>query len=307
MPGQRMRSVFVRDGRVSDSLDEDEEAPSGGESCAEFKRCAICKKTAQFGRSAVQDHQTKGDQPFQALVSRQVRIQPPAPVEASSFAPLQGRKVLTFSDSRQVAARLAPNLQLYTDRDWLRPLIAWGYRRLQGLASMERQLNLDDLYFAVLLAAKSLNVRLGPEVKSGESFGADRTVAEAVENGALEDHTKLLELCIKLRSERPPEALLDNVVTTVRDRFLGFEALALASFAERRDHTGKLESLPDIPGIIDTAEAKVGLARAWLRCWQGPGFWLNAMPPCLVEAAAVSRFQHRRTEGQICCDGGCAW
>ena len=279
MPGLRMRSVFIRGGRISDSVAEDEEVPNAGESCAQFKRCSICKKTAQFDRSSVQDHQTKGDQPFQALVSRQVQIQPPAPVEASSFAPLQGRKVLTFSDSRQVAARLAPNLQLYTDRDSLRPLIAWGYKRLQGLASMERLLNLDDLYLAVLLASKSLNVRLRPEVKSGESFGADRTVAVAVENGALEDDTVLLELCMELRTERPPEALLDNIVTTVRDRFLGFEALALASFAERQNHTGKLELLPDIPGIVDTAEAKVGLARAWLRCWQGRGFWLNAMPP----------------------------
>ena len=67
MPGQRMRSVFIRDGRVSNSLDEDEEAPSGIESCAQFVRCAVCKKTARFGRSSVQDHQTKGDQPFQAL------------------------------------------------------------------------------------------------------------------------------------------------------------------------------------------------------------------------------------------------
>ena len=274
-----MRSVFIRDGRVSDSLDEDEETPSDADSCVQFKRCAVCKQTTRFGGSYVQDHQTKGDQPFQALVSRQVQIQPPAPVEASSFAPLQGRKVLTFSDSRQVAARLAPNLQLYSDRDSLRPLIAWGYRRLQGLASMDRLLNLDDLYLAVLLASKSLNVRLRPEVKSGESFGADRTVAEAVENGVLKDDAALLGLCIELRSERPPEALLDNVVTTVRDRFLGFEALALASMAERRDHTAKLELLPDIPGIIDTAKAKVGLARAWLRCWQGRGFWLNAMPP----------------------------
>ena len=277
--GKRMRSVFIRDGRVSDSLDEDEEAPSDADSCAQFKRCAVCKKTAQFGRSSVQDHQTKGDQPFQALISRQVQIQPPAPVEASSFAPLQGRKVLTFSDSRQVAARLAPNLQLYSDRDSLRPLIAWGYRRLQGLTSMEQVPSLDDLYLAVLLASKNLNVRLRPEVKSGESFGADRTVATAVENGVLEDDAALLGLCMELRSERPPEALLDNVVTTVRDRFLGFEALALASIVERRDHTGKLELLPDIPGIIDSAEAKVGLARAWLRCWQGQGFWLNAMPP----------------------------
>ena len=279
MRGQRMRSVFIRDGRVSDSVDEDEEAPNDAESCSQFIKCAVCKKTARFGRSYVQDHQTKGDQPFQALVSRQVQIQPPAPVEASRFAPLQGRKVLTFSDSRQVAARLAPNLQLYSDRDSLRPLIAWGYRRLQGLSSMERLLSLDDLYLAVLLASKSLKVRLRPEIKSGESFSADRIVSSAVENGVLEDDAALLSLCMELRSERPPEALLDNVVTTVRDRFLGFEALALASIAERREHTGKLGVLPDIPGIIESVEAKVELARAWLRCWQGRGFWLNAMPP----------------------------
>ena len=279
MRGERMRSVFIRGGRVSDSVDEDEEARIDAESCAQFIKCAVCKKTARFGRSYVQDHQTKGDQPFQALVSRQIQIQPPAPVEVSSFAPLQGRKVLTFSDSRQVAARLAPNLQLYSDRDSLRPLIAWGYRRLQGLPSLERLLNLDDLYLAVLLASKSLNVRLRPEIKSGESFAADRIVAGAVENGVLEDDAALLGLCIELRSERPPEALLDNMVTTVRNRFLGFEALALASISERRDHTAKLDRLPVIPGLIETSEAKIGLTRAWLRCWQARGFWLNAMPP----------------------------
>lgn len=65
---------------------------------------------AGFGRSSVQDHQTKGDQPFQALVTRQIEVQPPS-APYSDFAPLRGRKVLAFSDSRQVAARLAPNLQ----------------------------------------------------------------------------------------------------------------------------------------------------------------------------------------------------
>ena len=239
IPGQRMRSVFIRGGRVSDSVDENEEAANDAESCAQFVKCAVCKKIARFGRSYVQDHQTKGDQPFQALVSRQIQIQPPGPVEASSFAPLQGRKVLTFSDSRQVAARLAPNLQLYSDRDSLRPLIAWGYRRLQGLPSMEQLLSLDDLYLAVLLASKSLNVRLRPEIKSGESFNADRIVADAVENGVLKDDAALLTLFMELRTERPPEAFLDNIVTTVRNRFLGFEALALASIVERRDHTQK--------------------------------------------------------------------
>jgi hypothetical protein len=90
----------------------------------------MCNKT-QRGRTTVQDHQTKGDQPFQALVSRQIRIQPGNAVKASRFAPLRGRKVLVFSDSRQVAARLAPNLQMYSTRDSLRPLIARGYTEPQ--------------------------------------------------------------------------------------------------------------------------------------------------------------------------------
>ena len=33
----------------------------------EFRPCAVCGKSAAFGRSSVQDHQTKGDEPFQAL------------------------------------------------------------------------------------------------------------------------------------------------------------------------------------------------------------------------------------------------
>ena len=277
--GPRTRTVYIRSDRLSDSIDEDNEASTGIETRGQFAPCAVCRKTARFGRSYVQDHQTKGDQPFQALIARQIQIQPPAPVKASSFAPLQGRKVLTFSDSRQVAARLAPNLQMYSVRDSLRPLIAWGYRRLQCAPALGPHLNLEDLYLAVLLASKKLNVRLRPEMKSGESFGADLTVEKAVQDGETENDTSLLTLCIELRNERPPEALLDNIITTVRDRFLGFEALALASIAERSKHTAALELLPTIPGVIETPEAKVGLARAWLRCWQTHGFWLSTMPP----------------------------
>ena len=277
--GERMRGVFIRGERLPDTVDEGDERVIDEGSCGQFVKCGVCGETARFGRSYVQDHQTKGDQPFQALVSRQIQIQPPAPVEASSFAPLQGRKVLTFADSRQVAARLAPNLQLYSDRDSLRPLIAWGYRRLQELPVFADLLSLDDLYLAVLLASKKLQVRLRPEIKSGESFAVDAMVAEACEQGVLDNDAELLALCISLRSERPPEALLDNIVTTIRDRFLGFEALALAALVERQALTASLVQLPSIPGLIETDEAKVGLARAWLRCWQRHGFWLNAMPP----------------------------
>ena len=236
---------------------------------------AVCGKTARFGRSYVQDHQTKGDQPFQALVAKQLQVQPPSAVEATPFAPLQGRKVLTFSDSRQVAARLAPNLQMYSTRDSLRPLIAWGYRRLQNESTLQRHLSLEGLYLAVLLASNYLNVRLRPEIKSGETFDADRTIRDAIAGGDAD----LLGLYMDIGNTRPPEALLDQIVATVQDRFLGLEALALASIAERSRHTADLQQLPPIEGIAETSDAKVELARAWLRCWQSRGFWLSSMPP----------------------------
>ncbi len=277
--GPRMRRVHIRNDRVSDPTDEDDDSPTAIESHGQFAPCAVCGKTARFGRSYVQDHQTKGDQPFQALVARQLQVQPPSAVKATPFAPLQGRKVLTFSDSRQVAARLAPNLQMYSTRDSLRPLIAWGYRRLQDVPVLHDPLNLQDLYLAVLLASKKLNVRLRPEVKSGETFEAEQTVLDAIARGAAEDDTDLLALCMDIRGERPPEALLDQIVTTVQDRFLGLEALALASIAERGRHTITLQQLPPISGIAETPVAKVDLVRAWLRCWQNRGFWLSSMPP----------------------------
>ena len=277
--GPRTRRVYLRGDRVSESMDEDSDNTEELDSRGEFKPCAVCCKTARFGRSYVQDHQTKGDQPFQALVARQLQVQPASPAKPTRFAPLQGRKVLTFSDSRQVAARLAPNLQMYSVRDSLRPLIARGYRRLQKVPLLSQNLCLEDLYLAILLASKKLNVRLRPETKSGESFDAEHTVEKAINNGAIEDDFGLLSLCMDIRSERPPEALLDNIVTTVRDRFLGFEALALASIAEKDKHTADLEQLPSIPGIAESPEAKVALARAWLRCWQSHGFWLSSMPP----------------------------
>ena len=83
---------------------------------------------------------------------------------------------------------------------------------------------------------------------------------------------------MEMRNEHPPEALLENIITTIQDRFWGFEALALASIIERSKHTPALEKLPAIPEIAKTPEARIALARFWLRCWQGHGFWLSAMP-----------------------------
>ena len=279
-PGTRMRPVYLRANRIMDvsgEVDEDEGADGDMATRGQFVPCAVCEKSARFGRSYVQDHQTKGDEPFQALVSRQIQIQPPAPVQANNFAPLRRRKVLTFSDSRQVAARLAPNLQNYSVRDSLRPLILYGFNRLQAISPLQSILSLEDLYLAVLLASQELGVRLRPELKGNESFfGALEKVQTALQEPVTDD--KLLTLCIDIRNETAPEALLENILRTMLDRFLGLEALALATIVERTTHGPALDGLPDIPGVAEAGQAKRELARTWLRCWQSSGFWLKSMP-----------------------------
>ncbi|MCE4538520.1 DUF1998 domain-containing protein [Pelomonas sp. P7] len=280
--GPRMRSVFLRKNRFSAAVGDDGEQDTRREARGQFAPCGACKTYAASSRSPVQDHQTKGDQPFQTLVARQLQVQPPNQAGNWAFAPLRGRKVLVFSDSRQVAARLAPNLQMYSTRDSLRPMLIWGLQKLQSVPAIARKLSLDDVYLAVLLASCALPVRLRPETMAGESFDAMRIVERAVhEEDALNDSTALVGLCTELRSERPPVALLDDIYKTVQDLHLGLEALALASLAERADKSSALaKALENIDGIAETDEHKLALARAWLRCWSRRrlGFWLNAMP-----------------------------
>ncbi len=276
--GPRMRTVHLRHDRTTPPVDDDNDVDQTLEARGQFIPCGCCGEIARFGHTTVQDHQTKGDQPFQALVAKQIQIQPASAVAASRFAPLRGRKVLVFSDSRQVAARLAPNLQMYSTRDSLRSLIAWGYRRLQNVAQLSPLLSLNDLYLAILLASKKMKVRLRPELKAAETFAAEDTVDLAVQDGSADTDLGLQFLLTKIRSEMPPQALLEDLITTVQDRFLGFEALALASLCERSELTARLEKLPTIAGLAETPEAKVALARAWLRCWRNFGFWLAQMP-----------------------------
>ena len=273
--GGRNRRVYLRANRA--------EAPSTEEgainpSLGEFRPCAGCGETAAFGRTSVQDHQTKGDQPFQALISKQIQVQPPSPKPATRLAPLRGRKVLIFSDSRQMAARLAPNIQTYSTQDALRPLIVSGYYRLNGNPLITRFLSLEDLYLAVLIAAKEMGVRLRPGLRVGESFEGENTVDRAIRSGALDDDNRLLELLMEIKNSPPPESLLRSIMTSITDRYYGLESLALASLVERPTHTAEITALPDIPQYAESDDEKLALARAWLRCWMRSGVWLSRMP-----------------------------
>lgn len=275
---ERTRQVFLpleRSGTSSEPDDEENDSAANGE----FKPCGVCGQRAGYGRSSVQDHQTKGDQPFQALVTRQIQVQPASPQHYSDFAPLRGRKVLAFSDSRQAAARLAPNLQTYSMQDVLRPMMLRGWHELEAVETSAPLLSLEDLHLAVLIGARLLQVRLRPELKSGETLHGLHEVASALEGGALDDPSELLQLQMTMRSESVPQSLLKGIVTTINDRFYGLQSLALASLRERHGLRARLSGLPVIAGIADTEEQKVALVRTWLVQWTGSsaGVWFQNM------------------------------
>lgn len=280
--GTRTRTVFLpskRNGEVVDTDDDDEDdSDSRTTASGEFKPCGVCRKLAGFGRSSVQDHQTKGDQPFQALIARQIEVQPPSS-PYSDFAPLRGRKVLAFSDSRQVAARLAPNLQNYAMRDVIRPLIIRGWSELSKPPGMSRQIGLHQLVLATLVGAKKLSVRLRPELRQSESMAVLRDVGRLMDDGALSGNTAAQIELVSL-AVYPPESLMKAIYTTLVDRYYGLAALGLASLRERgADRAGLLADLSDLPGIAETEEQKLALTRAWLTQWATPtyGVWFPNM------------------------------
>lgn len=269
----RSREVNLLNPRSGDAAsgDDDDAKPSG-----QFMPCGVCKQRAAFG-SSVQDHQTEGDQPFLALVSRQIEVQPAGEVEETEFAPLRGRKVLVFSDSRQMAARLAPNLQTYSMRDVIRPVLLRGWRELQDNPLLSETLNLGNVFLATLVGASRLHVRLRPELGPAESMRPLGGVRKIVDNGELataRGAVKLLQV-----PNQPPQALLRALFTTLTHEYYGLSPLALASLRERADLAEVVNDLPTIPGVAETDEAKLALVRLWIDQWRKPGIWFPSMTP----------------------------
>ncbi|WGW13229.1 DUF1998 domain-containing protein [Saxibacter everestensis] len=274
--GERWRTVWLRYPRQGEQQkDSDDGDSTKAEVTGEFVPCGVCGESANFGRSSVQDHQTKGDQPFQALVSRQLDVQPPGPQRGDDFAPLRGRKVLAFSDSRQVAARLAPNVQDYSLRDAVRPIVLKGWHELSN-QMVGPTLSLENLYLAAMVGARLLGVRLRPELTGTENFQAFAQVSQSINRGALTDVSEFIQLYSI--QDPPPQSLLRSLVPTLTSQYYSFQALGLASLRERgnlRDEA--LSELADIPGVAMSPDEKLALMRMWLSLWTRPGIWFSAM------------------------------
>lgn len=277
-PGQLSRLVYLPSYSLAaardDESDDEGEDNQADAKAGEFCPCGVCGQKANFGRSTVQDHQTKGDQPFQAVVTRQLSVQPPGAQPATDFAPLRGRKVLIFSDSRQMAARLAPNLQRYASADAIRPALLCGWLELAEQHGLKRQMSLADMYLATLLGAQRLGLRIRPDLRSGETFSLARLVANATRRGALEDPSALLA---DAREERTPKSLLLLLTSALTDRYYGLQSLALASLRERSTITPRFLDLPSIPKHAESDEEKLYLVRTWISHWTTAGIWFKSM------------------------------
>ncbi|MBN1548826.1 MAG: DUF1998 domain-containing protein [Syntrophaceae bacterium] len=288
-PSGRMRPIYTINlaamGHNEMMENDDEDGVASVGRSGEFIRCAVCGRNDR-GKSPVQDHETKGEQPFQALLTRQISVQPPSQAMPTHLAPLRGRKVLVFSDSRQTAAKLAPKLQDLSMRDALRPLILSGFAKLQSIAKIEQELSLNDIYFALILSSHlphPNSVRLRPELQRavGENYQpASDIVARAVKTGILSPNREadLIKLLRKFREEEhPPRSLLKGMLEVVINAYLGFEDLGLATIIEKEEYSDQIDRLPGISGFAENKDQKLALARLWIRSWSKQ-IWFNYTP-----------------------------
>jgi hypothetical protein len=93
---------------------------------SECPRCHNHRGRGAEGREIVEPLRTRSSKSFSVLVEDAFRLQPPMP---GSTTANQGRKSLTFADSRQDAAALAGDLEIDHNRDLFRQM---AYRLLVG-------------------------------------------------------------------------------------------------------------------------------------------------------------------------------
>lgn len=129
-----------------------------------FEKCPHCEGNG----SQIMDHQTKGDEPFQELISVQLLDQPARP-EATS--PLKGRKALIFSDGRQAASRLSGKLKDFSLQDSIRPLLLAGLKMLEE--RFGEPIALGYAYPAILYACARLDVNFRLPGSEHEEFARD--------------------------------------------------------------------------------------------------------------------------------------
>ena len=252
--------ISGRLGSVSEATREvwlpplEQNAPSG-----EFAHCPCCRARG----SDIMDHVTKGDEPFQELVSSQLLEQPP---RADTETSLKGRKSLIFSDGRQAASRLAGRLQQYSMRDAVRPLLLDGFTELER--RYEPPVTLDHSYAALLTGCVNRNVTL--RLPQAPHFESDLEVFRELLSAGDPPTTRheLLDRSAEFNTQRTNRALMLALYPVLKDPHTGLSALGLAAIRSSLAPADLrlLEQLPapPMPTGINEDERRRTLLDLWV-------------------------------------------
>ncbi len=223
---------------------------------------AKCPRCGANDADSISDHVTKGDQPFQELISAQLLEQAPL---ANSHTPLRGRKSLVFSDGRQAASRLAGRLQQYSMQDAVRPLLLAGLTALEDRYSSP--MPLDHAYAALLAGCVLHEANLRPiqAPHFNEDFNAVRDLLVA---DPPTSELGFLQVSSEFNHLRTNKSLMLAVYPVLNDPHTGLNALGLATIRPCLDGRDKsaLATLPVPPGPshLSDDERRSALLNLWV-------------------------------------------
>ena len=224
-----------------------------------FEKCPCCGAP---GPKSISDHVTKGDQPFQEIISAQLLEQTP---RASVHTPLRGRKSLIFSDGRQAASRLAGRLQQYSMQDAVRPLL------LAGFAELERRFSnpaaLDHSYASLLCGCVLHGVNLRPI--QAPHFDEDLdAVRELLVTDPPATELEFFAKSGEFSQFRTNKSLMLAVYPVLNDRHTGLSALGLAAIrpnlTTRDERALAMLPLPPEPSHLSAHELRLALLDLWV-------------------------------------------
>lgn len=232
-----------------------EEQPAGKRKAGQFEKCPRCRDTY----SSISNMATKGDEPFQHLVSAQLMSQPPTPGNDTA---LQGRKLLVFSDGRQPASRLAGKLKSNSLRDAVRPLLIRGLRYVadRWYDGASEKVSLAHSYLALLCGGQTQGVALRPQLKTSEStFDQDVAEAKLLCESKNAKRDAFEEVSARLGS-RAPEDILVSLHEVIHNPLTGVHSLAIGRLTPllseyQRSILGTLPA-PDKITVVDSDDQR---------------------------------------------------
>lgn len=199
-----------------------------------FKKCPVCLKRWRGEASKIMDHQTKGEDPFAAIVTAQLYNQA-ATEKVSRERPNGGRKVLLFSDGRQKAARLARDIPRACEQDVFRAALALAVLRMNKLA-MEAKPD-TNLYVSFLSVLIDSNVIMFD--------GTDRTLLEQhMESLTNEGFDNLTEALTEFSpSVTPPERYTRMLLSQLCSQFYSISGVTIGYVAPTQRQLRRIANL----------------------------------------------------------------